>query len=281
MELSLITNNPALANLGEDAGIDRIFIDLERLGKAERQLNRELFLTDHCLNDIARIRHVLHRAKLMARIDPLHQGSEIQINNVINAGADLVMLPYFHQLDEAWKFLDLVGNRAAAVLLVETREAAEILGELSRLPGLSEIHIGLNDLSLSFGKAFLYDLIADGTVDCLCETLRCSGLPFGFGGIGSLRRRDLPIPPELIVAYQVCQGASRGWLSRSFRETESSFWKEDIHALRRLIADWSSADSGEQEKMKMKLLHHISGHPRAAINTGSGRAEQDRQPEPC
>lgn len=27
MELSLITNNPTLANLAEEAGIDRIFID--------------------------------------------------------------------------------------------------------------------------------------------------------------------------------------------------------------------------------------------------------------
>lgn len=260
MELSLITNNPALANLAEDAGIDRIFIDLERLGKAERQFDRGLFLSDHCINDIAQVRHVLDRAKLMVRVDPLHRGSEVQINNVINLGADLVMLPYFHQLDEAMEFLDLVGNRAAAVLLVETREAAEILGELTRLPGLSEIHIGLNDLSLSFGKAFLYDLIADGTIDGLCETLRSSGLPFGFGGIGSLRRRNLPIPPELILAYQVCQGATRGWLSRSFREIESSFWKEDVNALRRVIAVWSCADTGEYERMRMKLLCHISGH---------------------
>jgi hypothetical protein len=260
MELSLITNNPVLANLAEDAGIDRIFIDLERLGKAERQVDRGLFLSDHCFNDIERIRHVLHRANLMVRVDPLHCGSEGQVNNVIDAGADLVMLPYFHRLDEAWQFLDLVGNRAAAVLLVETREAAEILGELTQLPGVSEIHLGLNDLSLSFGKAFLYDLIADGTIDGLCNTLRSSGLPFGFGGIGSLRRRDLPIPPELILAYQVYQGASRGWLSRSFREIESSFWKEDVNALRRTIAFWRSADTGEYERMRMSLLRYISVH---------------------
>jgi len=76
MELSLITNNPALANLAEDAGIDRIFIDLERLDKAERQVDRGLFLSDHCFNDIERIRHVLYRANLMVRVDPLHCGSE-------------------------------------------------------------------------------------------------------------------------------------------------------------------------------------------------------------
>lgn len=260
MELSLITNNPVLANVAEDAGIDRIFIDLERLGKPERQLNRGLFLSDHHFNDIARIRDVLCRAKLMVRVDPMHDGSKEQINSVISAGADLVMLPYFHHLDEARQFLDLVGNSAATVLLVETRQASEILGKLTRLPGLSEIHIGLNDLSLSYGKAFLYDLIADGTIDGLCETLRSSGLPFGFGGIGSLRLRNLPIPPELILAYQVCQGASRGWLSRSFRGVESSFWKEDINALRRSITIWRSADTTEYVRMRRKLLRYISAH---------------------
>lgn len=260
MELSLITNNPVLANVAEDAGIDRIFIDLERFGKPERQLNRGLFQSDHHFNDISQIRHVLTSAKLMVRVDPIHHGSEDQINGVINAGADLLMLPYFHRLDEARKFIDCVGNRTATVLLVETRQAAEILGELTRLPGLSEIHIGLNDLSLSFGKIFLYDLIADGTIDSLCETLRSSGLPFGFGGIGSLRLRNLPIPPELILGYQVCQGASRGWLSRSFREVESCFWKEDVNDLRRAIAVWRSADTTENMRMRTSLMRYITHH---------------------
>ena len=134
------------------------------------------------------------------------------------------------------EFIDLVGGRAATVLLVETREAAAILGELTRLPGLSEIHIGLNDLSMSFGKGFLFELIADGTVDGLCATLRGSGLPFGFGGIGSLHRRDLPVPPELILAEQVCQGATRGWLGRTFREIPPLLLQED-EAPSKLVSD--------------------------------------------
>ena len=60
-----------------------------------------LFLSDHCLEDVPRIRKVLCRAKLMVRVDPLHAGSEHQISAVIDAGADFVMLPYFHRRDEA------------------------------------------------------------------------------------------------------------------------------------------------------------------------------------
>jgi hypothetical protein len=260
MKLSLITNNPELVYFAEEAGIDRIFIDLERLGKAERQLNEGLFLSDHCLSDLARVKYVLRKAELMVRVDPLHHGSEAQINSVIDAGADLVMLPYFHHLDEARVFIDIIDNRAASILLVETRQAADILDHVTRLPGLSEVHIGLNDLRLSFGKAFLYDLIADGNIDRLCETLRSSGLPFGFGGIASLRQSNLPIPPELILAYQVCQGASRGWLSRSFRGVEPACWKEDINAIRRAIAIWESADHGDYQRMRTRLMRHIGNH---------------------
>ena len=35
--LTLWTNDPALARRADDAGIDRVGIDLDRLGKAERQ----------------------------------------------------------------------------------------------------------------------------------------------------------------------------------------------------------------------------------------------------
>jgi hypothetical protein len=260
MELSLITNNAAQAALAEEAGIDRIFIDLERRGKAERQRDRGLFLSDHCLGDIVKIRNVLHRTKLIVRVDPLHCDSEVQINNVIDAGADFVMLPYFHHLDQASKFLDLVGNRVASVLLVETCAAADKLVELTQLTGVTEIHIGLNDLCLSYGKPFLYDLIADGTIDRLCGILRSSTLPFGFGGIASLRSRGLPIPPDLILAYQVCQGANRGLLSRSFRNVASCFWEKDIIAIRQEIAYWTSVDNAKYERMRMLLIRHISSH---------------------
>jgi hypothetical protein len=257
MKLSLITNKPDLATLAEDAGIDRIFIDLEQRGKAERQHGRGLFLSDHCLQDIAQIRKVLHKAQLMVRVDPLHSGSKDQIANVIDSGADLIMLPYFHRLGQVQAFLDLIDSKAAAVLLVETREAATILGELTKLSAVSEIHVGLNDLSMSLGKRFLFDLVTDDTVDGLCDQLRSSGLPFGFGGIACLHKRDLPVSPELILAYQVCQGATRGWLGRTFRDIHPSLFQKSVSDLRSTIAFWNSADEVEKERMRADLRRQI------------------------
>ena len=37
LELMFITNNPEIARIAEGAGVDRIWIDLEKLGKEERQ----------------------------------------------------------------------------------------------------------------------------------------------------------------------------------------------------------------------------------------------------
>lgn len=36
LKLMYITNDPAIARIAADAGVDRIFIDMEVLGKAER-----------------------------------------------------------------------------------------------------------------------------------------------------------------------------------------------------------------------------------------------------
>ena len=49
MILSLITDDVDLAAEAERAGIDRIMIDLEREGKAQRQAGRNLFQSSHRL----------------------------------------------------------------------------------------------------------------------------------------------------------------------------------------------------------------------------------------
>ena len=37
IKLMYITNNPTIAEIADSAGVDRVFIDLEVVGKAERQ----------------------------------------------------------------------------------------------------------------------------------------------------------------------------------------------------------------------------------------------------
>src|SRR4051812_8520377 len=152
MKLSLITNDVMVARSADEAGIDRILIDLEVLGKAERQRTQSLFLSTHAMEDIPRVKEVLRRSSLAVRVDPPHAGSAEQIDRVIALGADYVLLPYFNGLREAADFVALVGARAVPVLLIERAGAVAVLQDLCQLPGVEEIHIGLNDLSLSLGR---------------------------------------------------------------------------------------------------------------------------------
>lgn len=58
------------------------------------------------------------------------------------------------------------------MLLLETPEAVEIIDEILQLKGIDYIHIGLNDLSLGYGMKFMFQLLADGTVERLCTKFR-------------------------------------------------------------------------------------------------------------
>ena len=41
LKLMYITNDPTVAKIAADAGVDRIFIDMEVLGKAERRISQK------------------------------------------------------------------------------------------------------------------------------------------------------------------------------------------------------------------------------------------------
>ena len=49
----------------------------------------------------------------------------------------------------------------------------------------------------------IFEPVCSGLMDRLAGVLRDAGMPFGFGGIARLWRRDLPITPERLLAEQV------------------------------------------------------------------------------
>ena len=166
------------------------------------------------LADIRALRPVVKHAELLVRVNPIHDGSPREIGAALDSGADALMLPWFHTAAEAEKFLTLVNGRARTILLVETPGAVEQLDEILALPGIDECQIGLNDLHLGYGRSFMFELLADGTVDRIADKFKARGIPFGVGGIARLGRGTLPA--EHILAEHVRLGSQAVILSRSF-----------------------------------------------------------------
>ena len=220
LKLMYITNEPEVALIAEGAGVDRIFIDMEYIGKSSRQRGMDTVQSHHTVDDVKKIKQVVNKAQIMVRVNPIHDktreycSSEEEINAVIDAGADLVMLPYFHGAEDIRRFVKAVDGRAKVFPLLESKDAFEHIDEILEVPGINEIHIGLNDLSLDLKKKFMFELLTDGTVEMLCEKFRRKGIPYGFGGIGRLGKGD--IPAECVIKEHYRLGSTCAILSRSF-----------------------------------------------------------------
>lgn len=218
-----ITNDPEVAKIAEAVGVDRIFIDMEYIGKSKRQGGMDTVQSHHTVDDVKKIRSVITKSEVMVRVNPIHDAtkeygsSEDEINAVIDAGADLVMLPYFTSAEEVKRFVNIVNGRARVFPLFESKEALSKMDEILEIPGIDEAHIGLNDLSLDLGKKFMFELLTDGTVEYMCYKFRRRDIPYGFGGIGRLGMGA--VPAECIIKEHYRLGSTCAILSRSFCNT--------------------------------------------------------------
>lgn len=223
IKLMYITNNPQVAKVAENAGVDRIFIDMEYIGKQDRQGGMDTVQSRHTFEDIKNVRSAIRKAQLLVRCNPIHDAtdeycsSKEEIDSIVSCGADIIMLPYFKNANEVKKFIELVGGRAKTMLLFETPESRENADEILQLSGIDEVFIGLNDMSLGYGMRFMFQLLADGTVEELCEKFKQKRLPYGFGGLASLGGGMLPGKNVLMEHYRL--GSDCVILSRSFCNT--------------------------------------------------------------
>ncbi|WP_423800054.1 aldolase/citrate lyase family protein [Neobacillus sp. SAB-20_R2A] len=229
LTLMYITNKPDIAKIAEDAGVDRIWIDLEQIGKEERQAGLNTVKSYHSIDDIIPVKSVLSSSELLVRLNPFFEGTKNEVENVIRNGADAIMLPMFKTKQEVDKFVEYVNGRAKVVLLLETKEAAESIDVILQSTGIDEVHIGLNDLHLAYNKRFMFELLIDGTVERLCKILKDKGYLYGFGGIA--RVGFGAIPAEYIITEHYRLGSSMAILSRSFCDAnivENPFEVADI-----------------------------------------------------
>jgi 2-keto-3-deoxy-L-rhamnonate aldolase RhmA len=274
MKLMYITNNPVVARIAENAGVDWIFLDMEVIGKAFRQSGLNTVQNHHTVDDIKRIRKAIKKSKLLVRVNPIHDAvdnypsSKDEIDASIEAGADILMLPYFKTVEEVKTFIHLVNGRAKTLLLLETVEAANLIDKILEVPGIDMIHLGLNDMHLELGMKFMFELLADGTVERLGDKIKAKGIPFGFGGIATLDGGALQ--GSMVLKEHVRLGSSMVIVSRSFCNTEiitdlnevKRIFDTGISDLRALEKETSQADAAyleENRKAVVAAVNKIAG----------------------
>ena len=230
-----ITNKPEVAKIAENVGVDWIFIDMEFIGKDSRQGGLDTVQNHHTVEDVKNIRKAVSHSKVLVRVNPIHEAlanypsSKDEIDAVIEAGADILMLPFFKTVEEVKTFIGLVGGRAKILLLMETVEAANLIDEILEVPDIDMIHLGLNDMHLELGMKFMFQLLADGTVEKLGNKIKVRGIPFGFGGIATLDGGALP--GSMVLKEHVRLGSSMVIVSRSFCNTDVITDLEEVNKI--------------------------------------------------
>ena len=254
LQLMFVTNRVDVAEAAQSAGVDRIFVDMEYIGKSDRQGGMDTVQNMHTIEDVKALRKVLTTTTLHVRCNPVHDATESypstedEIDAIIDAGADVIMLPFFQNAQQVSRFVKAVGGRVKTNLLVETPESAENIDEILEVEGIDEIHIGLNDLHLGYGMTFMFELVANGTVEKLCKKIAKKNISYGFGGVARVGTGTLPA--ECVLGEHYRLGSERVILSRAFcdvaKETDFEMVKEkfntgvrDIREFEKELLTWN------------------------------------------
>ncbi len=217
MKYMIIENDLELIKKYNKLKIDRIFLDLEILGKEQRQGHLNTVISSHHkIEDVKKISKILSNSSLLVRVNPINEQSFFEINKCIKDGADILMLPMFKTVKEVSEFIEIVDGRVKTCLLLETAEALCRVDDIIEIEGIDEIHIGLNDLHLSMNLKFMFELLSGGIVEYILNKLKEKNIPYGFGGIAALD--DGIISGNMILKEHVRLNSSMVILSRTFKE---------------------------------------------------------------
>jgi hypothetical protein len=264
IRLLYITKDPVIGQIAQRAGVDWIFVDMEYRGKSDRQTNRDTVISAHTLDDVRVMRRAITDSELVVRINPWGEWSPEEIEGVVQAGANIIMLPFFTTAAEVSAFISRVGGRAKTCLLLETVAGINALDRILAVPGIDFVHIGLNDLHIERRTTFMFEFLADGGVDAVAAKLRAANITFGFGGIASIG--SLMPPAERVLAEHFRLGSTGVILSRSFchpskamaSEAFEAIFKLEVAKVRAEEARLAQANSSFFERTRQQVIAEVA-----------------------
>ena len=175
----------------------------------------------------------------------------------------MLMLPMVLSDKDVEEYVGYVNGRTKVCIMVETAQALARIDDILAVKGVDEIFIGLNDLHISMGLSFMFELLSDGLVEYVANKCKAKGVPFGFGGIA--RIGDGMLPAERILAEHVRLGSSSVILSRTFKVRwqkcrEKVDLSEEVQKVRTAmdtIKTWSVKDYQQNCEIIAKVVKEI------------------------
>jgi 2-keto-3-deoxy-L-rhamnonate aldolase RhmA len=258
-----MTRAPDVAREAEAAGVDWVFLDLERMGKHERQGGRSTIISDHTFVDVERMRRSVSTAQVLVRINPLHAGTRQEVEDALSAGAHAIMLPMFATPEAVEEFVGYVNSRAVTWALMETIAAVIRAETIVSVPGVDRVHVGLNDLHLTAGLNFMHESVAGGLIDHVADCVRRAPVPpiFGFGGSARLSEQH-PVAPTDVLREHVRVGSHAIIVSRTFHKDPMS--AAELRSRMDLAAEFASvravldeahrrtAEAAERDRLRIR-----------------------------
>ncbi|MFN2099288.1 aldolase/citrate lyase family protein [Altererythrobacter sp. MF3-039] len=259
----MIVDDPQIARFVSVRGVDTLFVDLEQHGKLERQGHVASWKSSHTMEDVTAVREAAPDCDLLVRINPIHDSSKLEINEVISRGANKIMLPMFREFDEVAQFLDLIADRATAVPLFETSASLLLADRIARETSVRLAHFGMNDLHLELGSTFMFEPLCDGILEQPCSALRSKGVSFGIGGLA--RAREGIVSPDYLLGEHVRLGSNGAILSRTFHRGAQTLdelkravdFEAEVERLREIFRQFTQADRPALEANRLQTCDRI------------------------
>ena len=264
LNLMILASTPEDALSAQNAGVDRIFYDLEYIGKAERQRGRDTVKYHNDIELIPAVREVVTTSSLLVRTNPIHAYTAAEVEKSIRYGADYLMLPMTMDKRDVETYVNLVDGRAKVIIMIETAASMTRLDDILEVPGVDELFIGLTDLHIRLGLNFLFEPLAGGLVDYIAQKCNRKGMPFGFGGIA--RIGDGMLPADMILGEHARLGSTSVILSRTFKGGDSPIaidFETEVGKVRsrfQELQSWTSEQLEENCKNVKNIVNNIVYH---------------------
>lgn len=158
--------------------------------------------------------------------------------------------------------MKMVGGRAKVCIMIETAAAMARLDKILAVPGVDELFIGLNDLHITMGLTFMFELLSGGLVEYIANKCNAAGMPFGFGGIARIGEGDLP--SDNILGEHVRLGSTSVILSHTFKgivgvdaNAHTIDLKEEVDKVRNRMNEISSWGDAEHNVNRKRIVEAV------------------------